>query len=202
MHLFGFGEQAAGFVLYDRVVFPRVPMPEHNFHELVGAVVARIMADDFLAAHVLRLAVVERGNDVPGGAAAGHQVKRAKDAGDVKRLVVACGISGAEAEALGRHTHHGQHSEGIELHAANAVLDGMGVIAPIHVRHRKPIVEKAEMELAGFQHAANMAVEIRRPAIGARLRVTPGAREVGAILRLQKANHDHLAHVTSPLQEK
>src|SRR6516165_3564746 len=61
----------------------------------------------------------------------------------------------AESEPLGRHGHHREHGDGIELHAADAVLDGVGVIASIHVRHRQPIVEKAEMEFAGLQYAAD-----------------------------------------------
>ena len=175
-------------------------MPKHNFHELVGAIVARIMADDFVAAHVLRFAIVERGHDIPSGPAGGHQIERGEYARDMKRLVVARRIGGAEAEPLGRHAHHRKHGDGIELYAANAVLDGVGVIASVHVRHRQAIVEKAEMEFARLKHAANVTVEIRRPAVGARLWMAPGACEIGAVLRLQKADQDHLAHgLSSPL---
>jgi len=74
----------------------------------------------------------------------------------------------------------------------------MGVIASIHIRHRQAIVEEAEMEFAGLQYAADVTVEIRRPAVGARLRMAPGTGEIGAVLRLQKANQNHLAHGLYP----
>ena len=198
MNLVGIGEQAGRLVLDDGVVLPGVPMAEHDLHELVGAVVAQVVIDHLVAAHVLRLAVVERGDHVPGRAALRHQVERGEHARHVERLVVAGRIGGAEAEPLGRHAHDGEHGDGVELHAADAVLDGVRVVAAVHVRHRQPVVEKAEMKLALLQHAADVPVEIRRPAIGARLRMAPGAREVGAVLRLQEADQDHLAHWRGP----
>ncbi len=72
MHFIGPCEQPARLVLDDRIIFPRVPVAEHYLHELVGPVVAHIMAEHFVAAHVLRLAVVERGDDVPGRAPTCH----------------------------------------------------------------------------------------------------------------------------------
>src|SRR5215469_1271934 len=174
-------------------------MAEHDFHEFVGAIVARIVTDHFVTAHILRFTIVERRDDVPGSTAAGHQIEGCEYPGDVKRLVVACRIGRAQAEPFGRHAHHGEHSDGIKFHAANAVLDGMRVIASIHVRHGQAIIEKAEMEFAGFQHAANVTVEIRRPAVTARLRMAPGARQIGAVLRLQKTDQNHLAHFDSHL---
>ena len=38
------------------------------------------------------------------------------------------------------------------------------LVAAIHVRHRQPVVEKAEMKFAFFEHAADVPVKIRRPA--------------------------------------
>ena len=198
MNLVRFGEQPGRLVLDDGVVLPGVPMAEHDLHELVGAVVAQIVSDRLVAAHVLRFAVVERGDDVPGGAAARHQIEGGEHARHMERLVIAGRIGGAEAEALRRHAHHGEHGDGVELHAANAVLDGVRVIAAVHVRHRQPVVEEAEMKLALLQHAADVPVKIRRPAIGARSRMAPGAGEIGAVLRLQEADQDHLAHRRGP----
>ena len=143
MHLLRIGEQARRLVLDDGVILPGVPVAEHDFHEFVGAVVAQIVADHLVAAHVLRLAVVERSDDVPGGAALRHQIERGEQARDVERLVVAGRISGAETEPLGRHAHHREHGDGVELHAANAMGDGVAVVASVHVRHRQPVVEKA-----------------------------------------------------------
>ena len=188
------GEQAGRLVLDDGVVLPGVPMAEHDLHELVGAVVAQVVRDHLVAAHVLGLAVVERGDDVPGGAPLGHQVERGEHAGDVERLVVAGRIGGAEPEPLGRHAHHREHGDGVELHAADAVPNGVRMVAPVHVRHRQSVVEEAEMELAVLQHPADVPVVVGRPGVGARLRMAPGAREIGAVLRLQEGDQGHLAH--------
>ncbi len=75
VHLGGIGEHAARLVQDDGVVFPAVPVAEHDFHELVGPVVAEHHVLDGLRAEVGRLGVVERGDDVPGGPAADHVVK-------------------------------------------------------------------------------------------------------------------------------
>ena len=201
VNFFGFGEQSGRLVLDDGVVLPGVPMAEHDLHEFVGAVVAQIVCDRLVAAHVLRFAVVERRHYVPGGAAARHQIEGGEHARHMERLVVAGRISGAEAEALRRHAHHREHGDGVELHATNAMFDGVGMIAAIHVRHRQPVVEEAEVKLALLQHAADVPVKIRRPAIGARSRMAPGAGEVGAVLRLQEADQNHLAHRRGPSRE-
>ncbi len=202
MDLVRFGKKSRRLVLDDGVVLPSVPMAEHDLHEFVGAVIAQIVPEHFVAAHILRFAVVERGHDVPSRATARHQIERREHARDVKRLVVARRIGRAEAEPLGRHAHHGEDGDGVELHAANAVGNGMAVIAAVHVRHRQAVIEKAEVKLALLQHAADVPVEVGRPAIGARLRMAPGTREVRAILRLQKADHDHLAHWQCPAKEQ
>src|SRR5262249_50164077 len=159
-----------------------------------GAVVARVVVDDLVAAHILRLAVVERGDHVPGGAAVRHQVERGEHARHMERLVVGGRIGGAEAKPLGRHAHHGEHRDGVELHAADAVRDRVGVVAAVHVGHRQAVVEEAEVEFALLQHAADVPVEVGRPAVGARGRMTPRARDVGAVLRLQEPDQDHPAH--------
>ncbi len=148
MHLVRFGKQPRRLVLDDGVVLPGVPMAEHDLHELVGAVVAQVMTEHLVAAHVLRFAVVERGDDIPGRAPLRHQIERREHARDMERLVVARRIGRAETEPLGRHAHHGEHGDGVELHAANAVGNGMAVIAAVHVRHRQAVIEKAEVKLA------------------------------------------------------
>jgi hypothetical protein len=198
MDLLRMGEQARRLILDDGVVLPSVPMAEHDLHELVGAVVALIMRHHLVAPHVPGFAVVQRGDHVPGRAPLAHQIERGEHARHVKRLVVAGRIGRAQAEPLGRHAHHSEHRDSIELHAADAVAHRVGVVVPVHVRHRQPVIEEAEVEFAFLEHAAEVAVVVRRPGIGARLRVAPGAREVGAVLRLQEGDQGHLAHRRSP----
>src|SRR5262249_40742436 len=85
----------------------------------------------------------------------------------------------------------------IELHAADAVLDRVRVVAPVHVRHGEPVVEEAEVKFARFEHAPDVPVIIRRPRVRARERTAPGAGEIGAVLRLQEGDQGHLAHEMS-----
>ena len=63
-------------------------MALHHLNELVGAVVARVVLDGLVEAHVLRLDVVHRGDDVPGGTAAGHQVERLEQPRDVVGVIL------------------------------------------------------------------------------------------------------------------
>ena len=109
-------------------------------------------------AHVQRLAVVHRGDDVPGGAAIGHQIEGGEDAGDMERLEIGGGAGGAEAESFGRHAHDRQDCDRVHFHAADAVGDGVGVVAAEQVGHGEAVVEEAEVELSRFQRAADAAV--------------------------------------------
>src|SRR5262249_50408452 len=59
----------------DRAISRGLPMAEHPPHELAGAVVAEVMLEMGVLAHVERLAVVERGDDVPCRAPASHEVE-------------------------------------------------------------------------------------------------------------------------------
>ena len=135
-------------------------MAKHHLHELVGAVVACVVLQMLVVAHVQRFAVVHRRDDVPGGAAASHQVERREHARHVKRLEIGGGAGGAEPETFGRHAHHGEHGDRVHLHAAYAVLDGMAVVVAVAVRHRQAVVEEAKVELAFLQHAADGAVVV------------------------------------------
>ena len=50
-------------------------MAEHDLHEFVGAVVAQIMLEMGLFAHIERFAVIDGSDDIPCGAAACHEVE-------------------------------------------------------------------------------------------------------------------------------
>ena len=128
-------EQAACLILDDRVVLPAVPMPEHHLHEFVRPIVAQVVLDHLLAAHVLRFTVIERGDDVPGRAPVGHQIERGEQARHMERLVIARRIGCAETEPLGRHAHDREHGHCVHFHAADAVADGVRVVMPVGVRH-------------------------------------------------------------------
>src|SRR5262249_15195092 len=67
------------------------------------------------------------------------------------------------------------------------------------IRHRQAIVKEGDVKLASFEDTGDLLVIFGRMGVIARLRVSPGARQVGAVLRLQKADHHHLPrHIPSP----
>ena len=105
LHLRGIGIAAVLLVDDDRAVVPGVPVAEHDFHEFVGAVVAQVVLQMGVLAHVERLAVVDRGDDVPGRAAVRHQVERLEAPRDVERLEIGGRGGRGEAELFGRHAH-------------------------------------------------------------------------------------------------
>src|SRR5436190_21101154 len=135
MNLFGDGEEAGRFVLNNSLIFPAIPMPEYDLHELVGAVVAQVVLDHLFTAHVVSFTVVERGDDVPGRASLGHQIERREQARDMERFVIACRIGCAEPKSLGRHAHDREHGDRVHFHAADAVANRMVVVAPVDVGH-------------------------------------------------------------------
>src|SRR5207302_322810 len=99
------GKQARRFVPDNGLVLPRIPMAEHDLHEFVGPVVAKVVLDDLLAAHILGFSVIEGCNDIPCRAPLGHQIERGEKARHVEWLVVTRRIGRAEAEPLGCHPH-------------------------------------------------------------------------------------------------
>ncbi len=148
-------------------------MAEHHFHELVGAVVTQIVREMLVAPHIVGLAVVHGRHHVPGGAAAGHQIKGSKTARHIERLVIGGRAGRCEAELFRDHSHRGQHHNGIHLHAADAVLNSVPVIIAVAIRHRQTIVEERHVKFAGFENPGDLLVVIRRHRIVAGFRMPP-----------------------------
>jgi hypothetical protein len=153
-------------------------------HELVGAVVAAVVVAMRLMSHVQGLAIVHRGDHVPGGAAVRHQIDGLELPRHVEGLVIRGGAGGAQAQPFSRHTHGHEHRNRIHLDAADAVFDRVGVIAAQAIRHGQSVVEKTHVEFARFEDAADVAVVVRGIAVGARRRMAPGTHQVGAVLSL------------------
>ena len=193
------GEDAAHAVGDDRVVLPGVPVAEHDAHELVGAVVARVVHHVDLAAHVVRLSIIHRCPHVPRRAAAQHVIDGLEPAGDVEWFVIGGGGGGADAEAGGAeaHGHHG--GDWVDLHHPHAIGDHFRRISAIDVRHGQAIVEECQLELALFEHLADALVIGRAGEVRSRVRMAPGAGQGRAVLGLQKAHHDHLSHRSAPV---
>ena len=199
LHLARVGVAAGLLVDDDGAVVPRVPMPEHDLHELVGPVVAQVVLQVLLAPHVERFAIVDRGHHVPGRAPVRHQIERGEAAGDVEGLEVGGRAGGGEAQLRGHRAHGHQHDQRVHLRGADAVFDGVGVVVAVAVGHGQAVVEERHVELAGFEDAGDFLVVVGRMGVVARFRMAPGARQVRAVLRLQEAHHHHLPrHVLSP----
>ena len=194
------GKPAALLVDQERTVFPAIPVAEHHLHEFVCAVVTEIMIEMGVLAHIVGFAVVHRCHHVPGRAAARHQIEGGEAARDIERLVIGGRAGRSEAELFGRHPHRRQHDDGIHLHAADAVFDGVGVVIAVAIGHRQPVVEKRHVEFSAFQNPADLLIVIRRHRIIARFRMAPRARQIGAVLRLQEADQCHLpCHAALPV---
>ena len=156
-------------------------MAHDDFHELVGAVVAAVVLAVGGVAHVVGLAVVHRGDDVPGGSAVCDEVEGGEDSGDVKGFKVGGGEGSAEAEAFGGHAHDGQDGDRVHLHAADAVGDGVGVVAAEEVGHGEAVVEEPEVEFAGFEGSADAAVVFGGCEVLSGLGMAPGTDEIAAV---------------------
>ena len=188
-HLGGIREHPARLVEHDGVRLPRLPVREHDLHELVGAVVARVVAGDSVRAEVRGLGVVERGHHVPAGPPAGHVVEGREEARDVEGFVVRRRAGGAEPEPARRRAHHREDGDRVHLHHPHAVAHRLGEVVAEAVRHREAIVEKREVELAVFQGPGNPPVVFGGHEVARGLGMAPRRGEVRAVLRLQKADH-------------
>ena len=187
-------EQAGLLIHHQRIVFPTVPAAQHDFHELIGSVIARIVFHMDLAAHVVRLAIVHRGDDIPGRAPAQHVVHGLESACHVEGFVVRGRGGGADAQVPRAEAHRQQRRDGIDLHHPHAIRNDLGRVAAVQVGHRQAVVEERHLELACLQHLADALVIGSGGEIRSRIGVPPGTRQCCAVLCLQKSDHHHLPH--------
>ncbi len=92
------------------------------------------------------------------------------------------------------HPHRRQHRHGVHLDAANPVGHGMLVVAGVEIRHREPVVKKAEIEFTRLQNPPDVLKIFGRGRIRTRLRVAPGGGNGRAVLSLQERYQSHLSH--------
>ena len=195
-HLGGIGEHSAFAVQRDRIAVPRIPVPHHDFDELFRPIVTQVVFEVLLLAEIGGLGIVERGDDVPGGAACGELVKRREYAGDVERLVIGRRVGRTEAQTSGGQPHRHQRRRQIQFHGSDAVADRVLERVVVAIRHRQPVVEESEMKLAVLQDPPDPLVEHGPKEIRGGLRVAPGAGVVRAVLRLKESDQGHLAVLT------
>ena len=158
MDLAGIGEGATLAIERDRIVFPGVPVSEHDLHEFVGAVVAQIVFEMLGEAEVGGLRVVQRSDDVPGSPAVEQQVDRGKHARDMERFVVGRRVGDPDPEFFGGKAHGESDRHRIELCRAYAVPHRLPEVIAETIRNGEPVIEEGEMKFAGFERAADVFI--------------------------------------------
>ena len=88
MHLRDVEIDAFLLVAEDRAVLPGIPQAGHDIDEFGGPLIARVVLDMRLEAEILRLVLIERGHEIPAGAAVADEVDRGEPARDIIGLVV------------------------------------------------------------------------------------------------------------------
>ena len=134
VHLGRVGELTGHPVVQDGLVLPGVPQAGHHVQELVGAVVPFVVAEVGVDAEVLRLAVVDRRDDVPGRAAARKVVQRGERARHVEGRVVRRRVRRAQPDLRGGLRQHAEDHAEVQLDRPGAVVDRLR--PPIRRRHR------------------------------------------------------------------
>ncbi len=197
--LVGVGEDAGLAVEHEGVVVPRVPQPGGGLEELVGPVVAGVVAEVGVDPEVLRLAVVDRRDHVPRGPAARQVVERGERAGDVERRVVGRRVGGAEADVAGGAGHQAEHDAQVELHRAGAQAHGVGHRPAVDAGHRQPVVEEHHVEAALFEGAAELLVVAPGEEAVLGGGVAPRPRVDGDVAGLHEADQRHLPLAARPV---
>ena len=193
VHLVRIREAEAVPVVEHGAILPGVPVAEHDFHELVGAVVAEVVRRVLGAAEIRGLGVVQRGDHVPGRSPAGHVVEGGEHPGDVKGLEIGRRVGAAKAEPARREPHRGHQGDEIELDHPDPLPERLLHVVAVAVGHREAVVEEGEVELAGLQGAGDALEVLGREEVARGVRVAPRSGVVRAVRRLEKGDELHLA---------
>ena len=138
------------------VVLERVPEAGDHIHEFLGAGVAARMGEMAVAAEIVGLARVRRGDEVPARPATAEMVEGGELARHVERLVVGRGGGGHEADALCHRREMGEQGERLELSDVTdrRAAQGVDVVAA----DADPVCEKDQVELRRLGHLGEAAV--------------------------------------------
>ena len=97
-------------------------------------------------------------------------------------------VCGSQPQILSGHPHSRENGYSVELHAPNAMFNSVLVIAAVHVRHSKPVIEKAKVESAPFQDFRYVLVEVDIGDIVSSFWVTPRCWNRRTVLGLEKTD--------------
>ena len=155
------GEHAADPVEHEGVVLPGVPQSGRGLEELVGPVIALVVAQHLVDTVILRFAVVHRGHNVPRGPATGEMVQGGEGPGHVERRVVGGRVGGAETDRPCGTRQDTEHDAQVELDRAGAVANGLGHRTAVDTGHGQAVVEEHHVEAALLEGASQLGVVAR-----------------------------------------
>ena len=192
VHLGGVGEERRLAIEDQRVVLPGVPQSGRRLEELVGAVVAGVVRDGLLEPVVLRLAVVDRRHDIPGGAPTREMVQRGEGTRDVEGRVIGRRVGRSQPDPARHRGADPEHDAQVQFHRARPGAHGLGHRAAVDPRHGQPVVEEHEVEAAVFERAGELLVVAggQEPVLGGR--VPPRAGVDRGVAGLHEPHQRHL----------
>ncbi len=100
-------------------------------------------------------------------------IERGKQPGNMEGRIIRCRIRRAQAEMGRGHGHRSHQRHQIHFHDADAMPHCLLVGALVLTGHGQAIVKKRQMKLAGFQHAGDVLVILRRHEAGSGMRMAP-----------------------------
>src|SRR6516165_7849154 len=151
-----------------------------SFEKFVRPVVALVARELVLKPEIGSLRLLERGDDVPGGATAAQMIERRHGAGDREGMEIRRRYRARQAEIFCRRRHRRKHYHGIEPQRAESAVAQLAVeLVFVSVRNRQNVCEENEVEAAVFEDAADIAVIIQRQKVAVGRRVAPPAVMAG-----------------------
>ncbi|AEK62041.1 hypothetical protein CFU_2213 [Collimonas fungivorans Ter331] len=192
-HPVGVGIAAAACLQQQRVGRPAAPQLMGDVEELVGAVIACIVAQGLAQAEIVSLALVDRSHHVPCCAAGRQVIECGEFARQAVRLAVGGRACRAQSYLAGERCQCAQHRQRIKPGGILvAMADAVAMVAAEAGRDRQPVGEKQQVEFAALQRLrdACVIVEFQESARIA-FRVAPQHLAVGGIAGDQESGKMH-----------
>src|ERR1700722_7780575 len=194
MYFCRIGIDALGTIQPQGALFPAVPQLEDQLHELLGAIVALIMAEMAFDTEILRLAVVHGSHDIPGCTAIRQMIDRAKLAGEMIGLIVGGRTCCTETDVpRGRRkraqNRHRIHAGGILIAVANPDF----LVVAKSVGNREAVRKKDQVKFPLLELTRHLDIIFGREKRHLTRRISPKRMAMGHWARDQKPGKIHMA---------